>query len=791
MATGRRGRPEQPLDTSVPALAELARELRGLRAAAGLTLARLSTDVNWSKGALSAAASGRSLPRWELVRAWVQACDPEANLDLWQARWARARAEHQWARTVPPQEGPAAGPPPGPRGAAPSAGPRGARFDPCTDPFPVGGGIPACGLPGPTPAPAPLPAPAPAGPAAGEAAAAALAAGPAGPPHPADPADPAHPAATPAAAPAVPAVPAGREAAAGPDGPGPGSLERDAWRTLAPDRRPWGVAAHPAPIRLRYTTVGPDFTDAGPDAPDLGGRYDEIAEVHALVRGRRLLVLGDRGSGKTQLARHLGTRLLTSADTGAVPVLVSLRGWRPRPGPVDDLLAWIAGALTGCTAEDVRTLLGRHLLLPILDDFDSLTLRQRACALHLFNRLPEQAPFVLVSGWAEFTDTVERTDTVIAGSAGVRLRPLGADDLDGWIQRSSRSRTKQREWAPVLEALAARPDLPAAAVLADPTLAGAARLLYTDGRADPAELVAEDATEESLQLRLVRHLFGAYLPYRQYRGPFREQRRHAALRLLAFREKEEGGPVGDLRVLYRGRRPSRWQAAAYAAVTGMLVWLMLDMYESEGRAGDPYYGSPYGTSDSGMEPAWFLLGVLTAFAWYGYQRHRLDPRAPRGDPVGRVWQGLLKGVPGGLVLLFAVTVPESAADIVFLTGAALVLGFTAWSAEQVARPAKKRWIVGEVLALVLCLALLLAASGACVLLVPLLAGTTVTGHWLRAVVSSRFAVWGLPPDAVYRLLDEASAQEVLRVGPEGWSFTHPAIARWYRHAPSLPEFDGP
>ncbi|MFJ7166505.1 helix-turn-helix domain-containing protein [Streptomyces globosus] len=774
MPTGRRGRPEQPLDTSVPALAELARELRGLRAAAGLTLARLSADVNWSKGALSAAASGRSLPRWELVRAWVQACDPEANLDLWQARYARARAEHQWARIVPPQEGQAAETQPGPRGAAAPAGLRGGlRSDPRTGPF-------AGGVPGPAPATIPVPA----GPAGGEAAAAALPAGPAGPAHPAhpaDPADPGHPA----------GVPAGREAAAGPDGPGPGSLERDAWRTLAPDRRPWGVAAHPAPIRLRYTTVNPDFTDAGPDAPDLGGHYDEIAEVHALARGRRLLILGDRGSGKTQLARHLGTRLLTSADTGAMPVLVSLRGWRPQPGPVDDLLAWIAGALTGCTAEDVRTLLGRHLLLPILDDFDSLTLRQRACALHLFNRLPEQAPFVLVSGWAEFTDTVERTDTVIAGSAGVRLRPLCVDDLDGWIQRSSRSRTKQREWAPVLEALAARPDLPAAAVLADPTLAGAARLLYTDGRADPAELVAEDATEESLQLRLVRHLFGAYLPYRQYRGPFREQRRHAALRLLAFREKEEGGPVGDLRVLYRGRRPSRWQAAAYAALTGALVWLMLSFYDSESRADDSYYASAYGTSDSGEEPLWFLLGVLAGFAWYVYQRHRLDPRAARGDPVGRVWQGLLKGVPGGLVLLFAVTVPDSAADILFLMGAALLLGFTAWSAERAVRPAETLWIVGDVMAPLLCLVLLLAASGACALLLPLLAGTTVTGHWIRAVVSSRFAAWGLPPHTVHRLLDEAAAQEVLRAGPDGWSFTHPAVARWYLHAPSLPEFDGP
>ncbi|MEU6862286.1 helix-turn-helix domain-containing protein [Streptomyces sp. NPDC046876] len=720
MATGRRGRPQRPLDTTVPALAELAQHLRELRAAAGLTLDDLSATTHWSKGALSAAANGWHLPRWELVEAWVLACEPEANVDLWRARHARARAQHQRMRIAPAE---AAGAPAGP--------------------------VPA-----------------------------AVAVAVAGPVDPAP-------------------VPAPRGAAEPAGGPGPGSLERDAWRTLAADRRPWGVVAHPAAIPVRFTTVGPDFTDTDTDtgtgSADLTGRYDQIAEVFALTGRRRLLILGERGSGKTQLARHLGTRLLTQDGAGAVaggavPVLVSLRGWNPERGP-DSLFAWLADALTGCSPEDVRTLLGRHRLLPLLDDFDSLTLRQRARALSIFNQLPEQAPFVLVSGWAEFTRAVEHTDTVIAGSSGVRLRPVGVGDLDGWIQRSSRSRSKEQDWAPVLAALAARPELPAAGVLADPTLAGAARLLYTDGRADPAELVAEDASAEALASRLVQHLFAVFPPYAvrgRGGGGRRERHRHLALHLLARREQEEGGPVGDLRVLYRGRRTARRRAAVQAALLGLLAWLLIDIAGSIDTAGG--YGSGSSLTEFG-----FFMGLLLGAGWYVYLRHRLDEPRGRTDPFGRVGLWAVRAVPPAVAALLVLAVePDVGQPLGFcMVGAALVgaVGL----AERAVRERGADGIPGE-LALLLALLLLVGAGPrasfvALVALVPLWLGVAVTGYWLRALFASRFALWRLYPPAIAELLGDATGPEVLRAGPHGWSFNHPAVARWYRDTPSLPEGD--
>ncbi|MFD9369886.1 helix-turn-helix domain-containing protein [Streptomyces sp. NPDC060020] len=696
MGTGRRGRPQRPLDTTVPALAELAQELRELRAAAGLTLDNLYTLTHWSKGALSAATTGRDLPRWDLVRAWVTACDPDANLDLWQARHRRARAQYERTRLVLPAGSPPAG-----------------RTEP---------------------------------------------------------------------APPAPDTPAG---------PRPSSLERDAWRTLAPDRRPWGVAAHPAPIPLRFTTVGPDFTDTGSDASDLTGHYDQIGEIFALTGTGRLLVLGDRGSGKTQLARQLGTRLLTSDGSGSgsgsgsvVPVLVSLRGWRPERGP-DSLLAWIADALTGCTTEDVRTLLGRHRLLPILDDFDSLTLRQRGRALHAFNQLPQQAPFVLVSGWTEFTRTVEQTDTVIAGSAGVRLLPVGVEDLDGWIQRSSRSRTKEQDWAPVLAALAARPDLPAATVLADPTLAGAARLLYTDGRAVPAELVAEDATVEALEIRLVQHLFGSFPPYRQHGGigghQLQEQHRHQALHLLARREQEEEGPVGDLRVLYRGRRPSRRRAGVQAALLSLLSWIFLSLVQTPDNS-RAYYSS---SSSSPFDSAMLFWALIVGAGWYVYLRHRLDHRATRTDPLGRVRSWLLRAIPAGVALVLAAAIDADAYfERLALVMAAVLLAAAVWVAEEASRRPAPHWFLTELAFVPLLMFVVLPgfSIGALPVLLPVLLGVTVTGHWLRAVLTSRFALWGLYPGVVLGLLSDATDPDVLRAGRSGWCFTHPAVARWYQKA---------
>jgi len=70
-------------------LIELAQRLRDLRDARGLTLRQLAAKSGYSSGALSQAEAGRTVPSWELVTAFVQACGEDPL--RWRHAWELAR----------------------------------------------------------------------------------------------------------------------------------------------------------------------------------------------------------------------------------------------------------------------------------------------------------------------------------------------------------------------------------------------------------------------------------------------------------------------------------------------------------------------------------------------------------------------------------------------------------------------------------------------------------------------------------------------------------------------------
>ncbi|GLX05281.1 transcriptional regulator [Microbispora sp. NBRC 16548] len=79
--------------------AELARRLRALRDGSGLTLRQLAAKSGFSHSALSLAESGRVVPSWELVQAFVQACGDSPR--AWRQLWEIARAESEPAEAPP------------------------------------------------------------------------------------------------------------------------------------------------------------------------------------------------------------------------------------------------------------------------------------------------------------------------------------------------------------------------------------------------------------------------------------------------------------------------------------------------------------------------------------------------------------------------------------------------------------------------------------------------------------------------------------------------------------------
>jgi tetratricopeptide (TPR) repeat protein len=83
------GRPEAPLDAREAPLREFAGRLRRLREeSGGRSYRQLARQANFAAPTLARAASGRSLPSWEVTRAYVIACGGDP--DLWYQAWASA-----------------------------------------------------------------------------------------------------------------------------------------------------------------------------------------------------------------------------------------------------------------------------------------------------------------------------------------------------------------------------------------------------------------------------------------------------------------------------------------------------------------------------------------------------------------------------------------------------------------------------------------------------------------------------------------------------------------------------
>lgn len=86
-------RRENAIPSGIPKeRAELAQVLRTLRREADKTLRALSESTHYSVATLSTAASGKSLPRWEVVEAYANACGAENRLAELQRLWSNAHS---------------------------------------------------------------------------------------------------------------------------------------------------------------------------------------------------------------------------------------------------------------------------------------------------------------------------------------------------------------------------------------------------------------------------------------------------------------------------------------------------------------------------------------------------------------------------------------------------------------------------------------------------------------------------------------------------------------------------
>lgn len=268
------------------------------------------------------------------------------------------------------------------------------------------------------------------------------------------------------------------------------SPEAVADRLAVAVRRQWETEAQVRRLEDPYALpVAWRAADADLAEVVLAGGAGEIGEVFEELPGRRLLVLGDPGSGKTVLLLRLLLALIGRRQEGEpVPVLFPLASWDPA---VQDLRGWMERRLVQDHAELgaddggvtlAATLLDRRLVLPVLDGFDELPATVGALALHGINEaLPYGCGMVLSSRPTEYRVALRPRDGVparLTGMAGIHLEPLGPEDVAAYLLRDAggEGTDAAARWQPVVEALGT--DAPVAQALSSPLMVSLARAAY-------------------------------------------------------------------------------------------------------------------------------------------------------------------------------------------------------------------------------------------------------------------------------------------------------------------------
>lgn len=264
---------------------------------------------------------------------------------------------------------------------------------------------------------------------------------------------------------------------------------------------------------------------------DLVGTDTDITDVFTCrAPGRRLLVLGEPGAGKTMLLVILLLGLLDRRSPGdPVPVIFPLASWNPGKS----LETWMANRLTadypalsqhptGLGGRNMgRALLDNRLILPILDGLDELAPSSRSTALAALNAsLPSGRPIVLSSRSTEYGQAL-RPDTGVPqrlnGAAGIILEPLSLDTVATYLSRDAggEGTPAADRWNPVLDRMIQ--GSPLTTVLTTPLALFLARTIYNP-RPDeagprlpnPSELCDAERFPNETTLRT--HLLNAFVP---------------------------------------------------------------------------------------------------------------------------------------------------------------------------------------------------------------------------------------------------------------------------------------
>ncbi|MDA3646914.1 hypothetical protein LZ318_40575 [Saccharopolyspora indica] len=281
-----------------------------------------------------------------------------------------------------------------------------------------------------------------------------------------------------------------------------------------PLRLRWRPTERPVQVRLTAAERGRAEQRQG----ELLQAADETAPAAAALltafqqdTRRQLVVLGERGAGKSTLAL-LFTLVALDDAARPVPVLLSVAGWNPKERIEDWIARRISEDYPAVSLRQVEHLLADRRLLPVLDGLDEVPPRLLERALHALNRaaVPEM---VITCRSAEFEAAVSRGGALVHATV-VEIEPVKPEDAREFFEQ--RDLEGAQRWDDVVDTMADRPDGPLARLLSTPLMIILARRAYRRPGSRPDEL-AEFGTAEEAEAHLLSEFLPAVYPDERYR----------------------------------------------------------------------------------------------------------------------------------------------------------------------------------------------------------------------------------------------------------------------------------
>lgn len=441
------------------------------------------------------------------------------------------------------------------------------------------------------------------------------------------------------------------------------------------------VGADPVPhsVKLKDLRLDGRLDDGPAGNPDRASR--RLAEGFNQIPGKRLVVLGEPGAGKTFLAITLAVGLLRARVVGKpVPVFLSLSSWDPVADTLDDWMVRQLAATHYSGRERVpRALLRSRMLLPILDGLDELPEHLRRQAISRLNDVLEgDRSLVLTCRSTEYKDGLAGGAPVLLRAPVVEVRPVSTDDIAAHLRDNT-------GWVDIVAHVEQSPSGPVSMALSTPLVLSLFTAAYADR--DPGELLTSPhlknrhAIEDHLVDQLIENVYPADPePTPWWRpNPWSTEKARAWLTYLAqYLHRHGERDFAWWRLSQRTLSP--WTAAALALSVGTTAFFA-------GTAIRPWlYGDSYIWADDpvGTVLQWppllgMIFGLVVGLLWLASPR-RTPGQTTNGSAFrrGAVAGLLLVLIPGAPLLLatplgtgFQSVVTESA-----LGGALIALAIT-------------------------------------------------------------------------------------------------------------------